>query len=47
LLDDDDERAIMGKAGRTRVEREMGWSYQRDLYVAVYDSLVGKRQARG
>jgi glycosyltransferase involved in cell wall biosynthesis len=43
LLDDADERAIMGKAGRVRIEHELGWSYQRDVYVAVYDSLVGRR----
>jgi glycosyltransferase involved in cell wall biosynthesis len=47
LLDDDDERAVMGKAGRIRIERELGWSYQRDLYVAVYDSLAGRRRVRG
>ena len=46
LLDDADERAIMGKAGRVRIERELGWSYQRDVYVAVYDSLVSRRRVR-
>ena len=46
LLDDADERAIMGKAGRVRIENELGWSYQRDVYVAVYDSLVGRRRVR-
>jgi glycosyltransferase involved in cell wall biosynthesis len=43
LLDDADEREIMGKAGRVRIEQELGWSYQRDVYVAVYDSLVDRR----
>ncbi len=46
LLDDADERAIMGKAGRVRIEHELGWSYQRDVYVAVYDALVGRRRVR-
>jgi glycosyltransferase involved in cell wall biosynthesis len=43
LLDDADEREIMGKAGRVRIEQELGWSYQRDVYVAVYDALVDRR----
>jgi glycosyltransferase involved in cell wall biosynthesis len=47
LLEDDDERAIMGKAGRIRIEQELGWSYQRDAYIAVYDSLVGRHRMRG
>jgi glycosyltransferase involved in cell wall biosynthesis len=47
LLDNDDERAVMGKAGRIRIEQELGWSYQRDVYVAVYDSLVSRRRVRG
>ena len=47
LLDDADERAVMGKAGRIRIEQELGWSYQRDVYVAVYDSLVDRRRVRG
>lgn len=47
LLDDDDERSVMGKAGRIRIEQELGWSYQRDIYVAVYDSLVSRRRVRG
>jgi glycosyltransferase involved in cell wall biosynthesis len=46
LLDDADERAIMGKAGRVRIEHELGWSYQRDVYVAVYDALVSRRRVR-
>lgn len=45
LLDDADERAIMGKAGRIRIDQGLGWSYQRNVYVAVYDSLVGRRTA--
>jgi glycosyltransferase involved in cell wall biosynthesis len=46
LLDDADERAMMGKAGRVRIERELGWSYQRDVFVAVYNSLLGRRRLR-
>jgi glycosyltransferase involved in cell wall biosynthesis len=47
LLDNDDERVVMGKAGRIRIEQELGWSYQREVYVAVYDSLVSRRRVRG
>jgi glycosyltransferase involved in cell wall biosynthesis len=46
LLDDDDQRAVMGKAGRIRIERELGWSYQRDVYVAVHHSLASGRRMR-
>jgi glycosyltransferase involved in cell wall biosynthesis len=46
LLDNDDQRAVMGKAGRIRIERELGWSYQRDVYVAVYNSLVARPPVR-
>ncbi len=42
LLDDDDKREVMGRAGRLRIENELGWSYQRDAYVGVYDTLVGR-----
>lgn len=47
LLDDDDKRGAMGKEGRRRIEQELGWSYQRDAYVGVYDALVGRHQVRG
>ena len=47
LLDDPDKREVMGKAGRIRIERELGWPYQRDRYVGVYDTLVGRRRVRG
>jgi glycosyltransferase involved in cell wall biosynthesis len=46
LLDDDDQRAVMGKAGRIRIDRELGWSYQRDVYIAVYNSLVARPRVR-
>ena len=42
LLDDADKREPMGKAGRRRIERGLGWPYQRDAYVGVYDALVGR-----
>jgi glycosyltransferase involved in cell wall biosynthesis len=42
LLDDDDKREVMGRGGRRRIEGELGWSYQRDAYVDVYDTLVGR-----
>jgi glycosyltransferase involved in cell wall biosynthesis len=47
LLDDGEKREAMGKAGRVRIERELGWPYQRDLYVGVYESLVGRVPVRG
>jgi glycosyltransferase involved in cell wall biosynthesis len=42
LLDDDDKREVMGRDGRRRIEEELAWSYQRDAYVDVYDTLVGR-----
>jgi glycosyltransferase involved in cell wall biosynthesis len=47
LLDNADKREAMGKEGRRRIEQELGWSYQRDAYVGVYDSLVGRHRERG
>jgi hypothetical protein len=37
----------MGKAGRIRIERELGWSYQRDQYIAVYDKITRPVRVRG
>jgi glycosyltransferase involved in cell wall biosynthesis len=42
LLDDDNKREEMGRAGRLRIEKELGWSHQRDAYIGVYDLLVGR-----
>ena len=42
LLDDDSRREVMGREGRLRIEEKLGWSYQRDAYVDVYDKLVGR-----
>jgi glycosyltransferase involved in cell wall biosynthesis len=47
LLDDPDKRQAMGKKGRVRIEQELGWPYQRDRYVGVYDALVGRSRVRG
>jgi glycosyltransferase involved in cell wall biosynthesis len=47
LLDDGDKREAMGKAGRIRIERELGWSYQRDRYIAVYDKITRRVRVRG
>jgi glycosyltransferase involved in cell wall biosynthesis len=43
LLDDRGRREAMGEAGRIRIEQELGWPSQRDLYVGVYDTLVDRR----
>lgn len=42
LLDDNDKREDMGREGRLRIEKELGWPHQRDAYVRVYDTLVGR-----
>ena len=36
LIDDEDERAPMGKLGRARVEDELAWSHQERAYLGVY-----------
>ena len=40
LLDDQERRASMGRAGRQRVEATLAWNHQAPKYVAVYDSLT-------
>ena len=45
LLDDDEKREDMGREGRLRIEKELGWPHQRDAYVGVYDGLVGRTRA--
>jgi glycosyltransferase involved in cell wall biosynthesis len=42
LLDDVNKREEMGRAGRLRIEQELGWPHQRDAYLGVYDRLVGR-----
>ena len=41
LIGDDLRRAQLGKAGRVRVEQELGWSHQEQAYLGVYRSLLG------
>jgi glycosyltransferase involved in cell wall biosynthesis len=47
LLDDDNRREAMGRTGRRRITEELGWSYQREAYLGVYDSLTGRSRVRG
>jgi glycosyltransferase involved in cell wall biosynthesis len=47
LLDNDEKCIVMGRTGRLRIEEELGWPYQRDAYVGVYDVLVGRTQVPG
>jgi glycosyltransferase involved in cell wall biosynthesis len=46
LLDDRAKREAMGNAGRLRIENKLGWPYQRDAYVGVFDALVGRKRVR-
>ena len=45
LLDDPAARERMGRFGRQRVEEQLGWSYQRGAYQAVFDELAGVHSA--
>ena len=47
LLDDADRCQLMGKTGRLRIDKELGWPHQRDGYVGVFDALVGRSRVRG
>jgi glycosyltransferase involved in cell wall biosynthesis len=47
LLDDEDRRAAMGRTGRLRIDAELGWPYQREAYVGVYDFLASRTRVRG
>jgi glycosyltransferase involved in cell wall biosynthesis len=47
LLDDQEKRESMGRLGRLRIEEELGWPYQREAYVGVYDKLLGRDRVRG
>jgi glycosyltransferase involved in cell wall biosynthesis len=42
LLDSPGRREDMGREGRQRIETNLGWPHQRNLYVGVYDELVGR-----
>lgn len=41
LIDDPERGRAMGRAGRERIERNLGWPHQRERYVAVYRALLG------
>jgi glycosyltransferase involved in cell wall biosynthesis len=47
LLDNPEQREAMGRLGRLRIEDELGWPYQREAYVGVYDKLVSRHRVRG
>jgi glycosyltransferase involved in cell wall biosynthesis len=47
LLDDEGRRHEMGRTGRLRIENQLGWRYQREAYVGVYDSLTNRSRVRG
>jgi glycosyltransferase involved in cell wall biosynthesis len=40
LLDNEEERARMSKLGRTRVEEELAWPYQKRAYLGVYAQVA-------
>lgn len=42
LLDNKDRRETMGHTGRLRIDTELGWPYQREAYVGVYDLLASR-----
>jgi glycosyltransferase involved in cell wall biosynthesis len=43
LMDDEPERARLGKLGRARVEQELAWSHQERAYLGVYERLTRER----
>jgi glycosyltransferase involved in cell wall biosynthesis len=47
LLDDRQQRRVMGWTGRMRIEDELGWPHQRTAYVGVFDRLVGRDGRNG
>jgi glycosyltransferase involved in cell wall biosynthesis len=47
LLDDGDRREAMGRTGRLRIDAELGWPYQREAYVGVYDMLAARTRVLG
>ena len=40
LMDDESERARLGKLGRARVEQELAWCHQERAYLGVYERLT-------
>jgi glycosyltransferase involved in cell wall biosynthesis len=47
LMDDESNRAALGKTGRARVERELAWSHQERAYLNVYRRLTAGLRAAG
>ena len=47
ILDDEAERARMGKVGRAHVEDELAWSHQERAYLRVYQALTGGPDHKG
>lgn len=47
VLDDPEQRATMGLAGRRRAEADLDWRPQSAAYVGVFDSLTGRPAAAG
>jgi glycosyltransferase involved in cell wall biosynthesis len=45
LMDDEPQRARLGKLGRARVEQELAWSHQERAYLDVYQHLVSGGKA--
>ena len=45
LADDEAARAQLAKVGRTRVEDELAWEYQKRAYLGVYERLIGRADA--
>jgi glycosyltransferase involved in cell wall biosynthesis len=45
LMDDEGERARLGKLGRTRVEQDLAWSHSERAYLGVYQALLGESPA--
>ena len=45
LMDDEPQRARLGKLGRARVEQELSWSHQERAYLGVYQQLVSGGKA--
>ena len=41
LMDDEAARVQLAKVGRTRVEDELAWEYQKRAYLGVYERLTG------
>jgi glycosyltransferase involved in cell wall biosynthesis len=40
FMDDEPERARLGKLGRARVEQELAWCHQERAYLDVYEHLT-------